>query len=388
MTLNRVAAEYAGLVPSHCRLLTGPSYALLRNAFGELRHRSLVRRREAPSLKSVIISLGLTDIGGRTAAIARSLAGNENLERIAVVVGPAAPSFAEVIALQNPTSRVFVHVDPPDIAELMADADIAIGTPGTSSWERCCLGLPSILLVAAENQLDNARALEEAGAARVLPIDSDPAVAILEILDELGAAPDKVAQMSRHAAEVCDGDGAFRVGTAIDKMILPERAGQLMLRDVTAEDRRRLWLWRNEGGARAMSGDKQPVPWEAHTAWLSARLADTNSLIFIVEADGRPCGNVRFQAELTGTAVVSIAIAPHLRGLGFGAAALVSACREVFKRRFCERIEARVKRENVASRRIFLKAGFVPVGENAEYYIYHLLPLADTQGEGKITGQT
>ena len=382
MTLNRVAADYAAMVPAHARALAGSSYALLRRAFGELRDQSLARRRASSTLDSVFISLGLTDIGGQTAAIARSLANDERLARIVVVTGPAASAFHEIRRLQDEAPQIRVYVDPPDIAELMAGADIAIGTPGTSSWERCCLGLPSVLRVVAQNQVDNARALEHAGAARVLPLDADAAASLPVIVQELRKSPDVLRQMSRQAADICDGEGAFRVGCAIDELAFPDRPGKLTLRVATAEDSRRLWLWRNEPSARAMFGDQQPVPWEAHAAWLTALLTDINTAIFIVETDTRPCGSVRFHTELTKIASVSIAMARHVRGLGYGAAALTLACREVFKQQFCDRIEARVKRENVASQRIFVKCGFLPAGEDTRYKFYHLSRHADAKPDG------
>ncbi|MGY3119659.1 UDP-2,4-diacetamido-2,4,6-trideoxy-beta-L-altropyranose hydrolase [Bradyrhizobium sp. S3.14.4] len=323
MTLGRSADEYAGLVPQHCRVLAGASYTLLRNEFGELRAASLDRRCESHEPKSIYVSLGLTDVGGQTADIARSLANAGTYSRIIVVIGPTASSLDEVVALGEESTRVQVHVNPPEIAELMANADIAIGTPGTSSWERCCLGLPSIQLVVADNQRENARALEQAGAARIIPPGCDVPDTIARILAELARQPDELARMSRQAAKVCDGAGAQRVGEAIDALVQQERTGQLTLRRATADDAWRLWFWRNDPDARAMSGDSRAVPWDAHTKWFNNRIADANTLIFIVQADGRPCGNVRFHIELTGKAVVSIAMARNVRGRGYGATALV-----------------------------------------------------------------
>ena len=386
MTLNRVAAEYTGMVPAHCRVLAGSSYTLLRAEFAELRAESLARRQASSTLTSVFVSLGLTDIGGHTAEIARLLACNSRLEHIVVVTGPMVPAFHELKSIQDEAPQMRVCVDPPDIAQLMAAADIAIGTPGTSSWERCCLGLPSILLVVAPNQIDNARALEQAGAARVSSLNSNASSSISGILRELREFPNRLAQMSQRAAEVCDGDGAFRVGNAIDQLIFPAQAGKVTLRAATAEDSRHLWFWRNEHNARAMFRNQQPVPWEAHSEWLNARLADAGTIIFIVEADGRPCGSVRFHAELTKMATVSIAMARHVRGLGYGAAALAQACQQVFEQRFCNRIEARVKRENLASQRIFEKSSFLRGGEDAEYYIYHLTSHADTEPDSRVAG--
>ncbi|MCK1707602.1 UDP-2,4-diacetamido-2,4,6-trideoxy-beta-L-altropyranose hydrolase [Bradyrhizobium sp. 146] len=386
-TLDRSADEYAGLVPKHCCVLAGASYTLVRSAFAELRATCLEQRNASSQLTSVFVSLGLTDVGGRTAAIVRSLVTLDNLSRIIVVVNPAAPSFDEIIALQKADDRVEVHVDPPEMAELMASAHVAIGTPGTSSWERCCLGLPSVLIIVADNQRDNAGALQRAGAARIVPIDADLPEAVSGILRELALRPDELGRISRLAADVCDGGGAPRVGAIIDKLLRPERAAELKLRRATANDARRLWLWRNDSDARAMSGDSQPVPWDAHSAWLSKRLVDPNTLILIIELDGRPCGNVRFHIELTGTAIISIAMAPYIRGMGYGATALVLACREAFRQRFCECIQARVKRGNLASQRIFLKGGFLPAGEDTELLIYNLPAPAAAQEDCSTVGQ-
>ncbi|MGO4510820.1 UDP-2,4-diacetamido-2,4,6-trideoxy-beta-L-altropyranose hydrolase [Bradyrhizobium sp. 2TAF36] len=380
MTLGRSADEYAGLVPQHCRVLAGASYTLLRDEFGELRTASLYRRCGSHKPKSIYVSLGLTDVGGQTAKIARSLVTTGSFSRIIIVTGPTARSLDEIAEIGNWDARIEVFVDPPEIADLMACSDIAIGTPGTSSWERCCLGLPSIQLVVADNQRENARALEQAGAALIVPPGCDVPETITRMLAELARQPDELARMSRQAAKVCDGDGAQRVGEAIDALVQLERTGQLTLRRATADDARRLWFWRNDPAARAMSGDSWAVPWDAHTKWFNNRIADANTLIFIIQADGRPCGNVRFHIELTGTAVVSIAMARNVRGRGYGAAALVLACQEAFGQGFCERVEARVKRENLASQRIFLKAGFVFTGQEAEYLVYQFSLRAASEG--------
>lgn len=386
MTLSRSANAYSGLLPQGCRVLAGTSYTLLRSEFGELRAASLARRRGAYEAKSIFVSLGLTDAGGQTANITRSLVAAGNFSRIVVVSGPAARSFDELSALASRDTRIEVLVDPDNIADLMAYSDVAIGTPGISSWERCCLGLPAILIVVADNQRDNARALEVAGAAQIASIDSEGPDAVLRILRELSVQPGKLEQMSRQAADVCDGDGAQRVGTAIDEFLLPERAERLTLRPATIADARRLWLWRNDPRAREMFGDSQPVSWDTHELWFKSRLTDPNTRIFVVEAFDRPCGYVRFHVELTGTATVSIAMARHVRGLGYGTTALALACREVFEQRFCECIEALVKRVNAASQQVFLKSGFLPVGEDADFFVYHLHARTDAH-ESRTSGQ-
>ena len=55
--------------------------------------------------------------------------------------------------------RTDVRVNVSDMASLMADTDLAIGAAGSTSWERCCLGLPVLMVVLAENQREAAASL-------------------------------------------------------------------------------------------------------------------------------------------------------------------------------------------------------------------------------------
>src|SRR4029079_4764741 len=84
-------------------------------------------------------------------------------------MGARAPWLDDVRALAArlpwPTD-VRVAVD--EMAALMAESDLAIGAAGVTSWERCCLGLPALVLVLADNQRKSAEALHEAGAAYLL----------------------------------------------------------------------------------------------------------------------------------------------------------------------------------------------------------------------------
>ena len=65
-----------------------------------------------------------------------------------------------------------LHVGLPSLAGLMARADLALGAAGTASWERACLGLPCLVVPVAENQLQGARALQSAGVARCLDLQT------------------------------------------------------------------------------------------------------------------------------------------------------------------------------------------------------------------------
>ncbi len=215
----RTAAHYAGLVAPTTELLLGPAFAPVRPAFAERRDQALAARTgRAP--RRVLVSLGLTDVGGITGRIVDLLRPHLGDLALDVVVGGAAPSLPALRALDDP--NLTLHVDAQNMPALLAGADLAIGAGGGSAWERCVLGLPSLCLMLADNQIDTARALEDAGATIALDVrtpsfDSD----LLQAFDRLIAAPDALARMSAAASALCDGRGAERVAERLLALLAP-----------------------------------------------------------------------------------------------------------------------------------------------------------------------
>lgn len=208
-TLGRMPSEYARLVPHDCLLLTGSAQALLRPEFAAAREAALARRPDA-SLRRLLVSMGGTDLANATGRVLAAIASEPALEdlELCVVVGGGSPWLAAVEAqLRAMPHRSELHVDARAMAPLMQSADLAIGSAGTTSWERCCLGLPAILLVLADNQGAVAAALARAGAARVMAHYSSLARQVLELREN----PAALARMAAAAAQVTDGLGAARV---------------------------------------------------------------------------------------------------------------------------------------------------------------------------------
>jgi spore coat polysaccharide biosynthesis predicted glycosyltransferase SpsG len=137
--------------------------------------------------------------------------------RIDVVMGHHAPSVAQVRrrgeSMPCPT-EVHVGIRLDDMAALMARSDLAIGAAGGTAWERCCLGLPSLLVVLAENQRAGAMALEQAGAAVVVGEVEDVATRLFEAMTRL-ARPATIASVSATASAIVDGQGVGRVVRAL-----------------------------------------------------------------------------------------------------------------------------------------------------------------------------
>lgn len=206
--LGRRAGDYFGLVPPSCRLLIGSEFALLRTEFATWREESLRRRRSA-SLQRLLITLGGGDKDNWTRAVLQSLKHSSLPQNcvIDVVLGTQSPWLEDVCANARELPwTVMVEKGVDDMARRMALADLAIGAAGGSSWERCCLGVPTLLLVIAANQYPAASALQEAGAALLLP-SSELSHALPESLALLQREPWRLEQMSLQAAGVCSGAG-------------------------------------------------------------------------------------------------------------------------------------------------------------------------------------
>lgn len=209
---GRDAQDYAAHVNEDCKLLCGSNYALLRPEFAEWRSYSL-ERRQHNKLASILINLGGVDKDNITIKILKALQTKSLFDHcsITIVMGSTSP-WIEAVKQQAATIQwhTVVKVGVNNMAELMANSDLAIGAAGSTSWERCCLGLPTIMLVLADNQQIIASALEAVGAARTFDInilEAEP----LAFDQVIKSVVPKMKDMSKAASNVTDGLGALRL---------------------------------------------------------------------------------------------------------------------------------------------------------------------------------
>ncbi len=213
----RVAADYA-FFADQARLLLGPDYAPVRPEFAALREEALSRR--GGPVGRVLVALGLTDVGRITARVVDHLRQRNGQVALDIVLGGAAGSLPGLRRVAAHDPRITLHVDTPDMAALTAAADVAIGAAGSTTWERCVLGLPSALLILADNQRPAALALATRDAALVVDAQDADFEAVLDraIVRLLSDGATR-ARLSAASAEVCDGLGAGRVADAFLEII-------------------------------------------------------------------------------------------------------------------------------------------------------------------------
>lgn len=215
--LGRTSQDYLGLLIQNSEVLIGPRYALLRPEFEQWRAKSLIRRAKG-EFKHLLITLGGVDNDNVTGKVLNELKKSKLSTElhITVVMGATAPWQAKVQdqAKQMPwPTNVLVGVS--NMAELMAKSSLAIGAAGSTAWERCSLGLPTLMVVLAENQTHGANALQNSGAALLMKSIND----IPKILDTYqisGSMGESLKKMSEIAAGITDGQGTNYIA---DKMI-------------------------------------------------------------------------------------------------------------------------------------------------------------------------
>ena len=210
-TFGRRADDYRQHIPSDCTLLCGSNYALLRPEFAASRPYSL-QRRVQPRLRQLLVTLGGVDKDNITPLVLMALRScplPADCE-ITVIMGATAPGLVDVQqqakTMPWPTS---VRVGVKNMAQLMADSDLAIGAAGSTALERCCVGLGTLLLVLADNQAAGAHALEKSAAALTVRSPQDIPQVMQDLLQH--DLPARLHSMAQAAAAVTDGKGAERV---------------------------------------------------------------------------------------------------------------------------------------------------------------------------------
>jgi len=210
--LGREPGDYEARVPARCRCLIGSRYALLRPEFAALRECSL-QRRQTPELKRLLITMGGVDQSNATGKVLEALKACPLPFdcQITAVMGASAPWLEQVrsLAATMPwTTTVRVNIS--DMAQVMADSDLAIGAAGSTSWERCCLGLPTLLVILAANQEKGAIALQQKGAVSLIG-KIEKALLVLKFNHPLPLENLALADMINAASAVTDGLGVSRV---------------------------------------------------------------------------------------------------------------------------------------------------------------------------------
>ena len=311
------------------RLLRGPAYALLREEVSRLTPRPV----SGPA-RVVLVTLG-----GDPIPRVRSLG-----DEIAARISGARPD----LEVDGPVAALHTT---PTWADRLARADVVVSAAGSTVWELCHLGLPSVLIGVADDQVPVGEAVDAAGAAEWLgPLDEDVAARAADRALALAADTELRKKRSTAARSLADGRGAERVLAEL-------RAPLLRLRPARAADAELLWVWANDPVTRASSFDREPIPWPEHQRWLDGRVTDRSSPLLVAEGPGgAPVGIVRFDASDEGPEI-GVTVAPEARGCGVAAPLILAGCLWIAARGAAT-VHAYIRPDNERSVAAFRAAGF------------------------------
>lgn len=373
-TFGKTTKDYDGLIPADCKRHIGSEFALLRPEFLQHRSHSLAARDKAFAeklpVKNILISMGGMDKDNISQWALMAIKALKHHEfTVDVLLGAAAPHIDEVKAFAKILPfKAHIHAGIKDVTPLLVNADICIGAAGSSTWERCCLGLPTINIVIANNQQTIARTLAEVGAIlnagtfqsirnHIEGFNKNFLIPCLENLDLRQS-------ISLSSREICDGRGIERIVHSLSVRTVKHNK-TVALRMADTNDIRAVHEWQKLPETRRYANNRDIPSFEDHDRWMRKKLAEENCKFYIIEHEGNAAGSVRLDVntEAVGgavqTGIISIFIAPDFFGNGVASAALdiIAQLHQDID------IMAQVHESNIASLKLFARAGYIAQGD-------------------------
>ncbi len=301
----------AGTVP----MLAGPRYALLGPEYAD----ALRYCASGSDVRSIGIFMGGADAADFSIvalAACRDVAGFDGPVEVATTSAhPQLHRLRQEVSLRPGTS---LSVDLPSLAAFFVRHDLQIGAGGGATWERCCVGAPSLVLVAAGNQSVVVPALQRLGAVATLPAGEAVTVrSVGALVRDLLGDPDRRTALSRGGRRLVDGLGARRVALWLAR-------GNLQVRRAREDDAETMLRWRNHPSTRAVSGNATQIDPRGHRQWLERVLHDPARCLFVGYVGDVDVGVIRFDELDSGEHEVSLYLDPALHGLGLGSRLLVA----------------------------------------------------------------
>lgn len=212
-TVGRDKREYVATSPGSL-VLTGTKYALLKEQFSLL-HSVAVAKEIDNQDQRLLLTMGGVDNPNATLKVLNALSHRDSRIQTTVLLGHKAPHFDSVSSFCESNSDWVTHIPfCEDIAALMLEHTFAIGAPGSTSWERACIGLPSIIVPLADNQLQICQNLVNEKAAISLSFDDIPA----KLNTKLNELLQNYKSMRQNSLNLCDGKGCNRVVEQVYKL--------------------------------------------------------------------------------------------------------------------------------------------------------------------------
>lgn len=348
---HRISAQYRP------RLMGGPRYALLSRSYQ-------TRSDFVPGqhVTSVGVFMGGSDIANATEAACGAVRSALGPGVVVNVVSTGAnPHLDRLRRFVNDDGNMSLSLDLPDLAAFFARHDLQIGAGGGATWERCCVGAPTIAIAFADNHVPVLEPLETLGVLRFSRGRGADYKTLAADIGAVASSRELRAEMSRKARALVDGRGTSRVVRAI--MGLVEEQAVIGFREARDEDSDRTFAWRNHPEVRRYFHDPRELKRDEHERWWRSTVKAKDRHLLIALIDDIPAGVLRFDMQGE-EAEVSIYLDPARSGHGLGRRILEAAADWATAKTDLQRLTASIKDQNLASIGAFEGAGFMRAGHH------------------------
>ena len=357
-TFGRQQGDYSELTPKGCKLLLGSKYALLRPEFAKWRTYSLERRSKLEFKKS-LINMGGVDADNVTENILDELkiCNLPNDINIIVVMGRSAPHLKSVkFKADTLPYKTGVKVDVDNMAEIMANSDIAIGASGATTWERCCLGLPAIQIVIAKNQLFLAETLSNHNIIKLVKT-------IKETTHLLSRSAEWMNNIGSSALEICDGRGVYKAFNKMtDYKIILEEFGEIELCNyvnLNKNDKMLVLSMRNHPEIKKWMHNQDNISNVTHFEFITSLESKMDRRYFLVKQNNNIMGSINFsEIGLYSSVEFGIYTNPFLQLRGTGRLLETVASHYAFIELNVNKIKLEVFSNNERAIHFYNKCGF------------------------------
>ena len=331
--------------------LFGPKYALLRKEF----FKKIKRNYNNIPVKKVFVFFGGSDYDNITSVAIKALS-HDNLKHLSidVVIGSNNINHSEIKEKISRYSNIKLHTQINNMAYFMENADIALGAGGTTTLERMMLGLPSIVVTVAENQVESVRDLDQDNYIKWIGNkDQVDDIIIYDAVTKFINNTRFLEKESNKCKKLVSGKGA----KIISKLLIngPDKESLFVERAVES-DALLYWHWANEERVRECAFNQEFIDWDEHKKWFDDCINNKDIILVLIKSNFGSIGQVRFEQTDLGS-TISYSLAKQFRGLGLGKVILKKAI-DYLQNELSFTLIGEVKYGNIASKKVFESLGF------------------------------
>ncbi len=336
---------------SYTKRLLGLKYCLLRRKFLAYRGNE---RKYSKCVCKIMLTMGGADPENVTGKFLEAFS-DFDLDglQVRVIVGANNKNYQllkkQVNGLDYGCEIIFA-ADDEKMVETMLWADVSVSAAGSTVWEHQCLGVPTILVAIAQNQkaiAENARNLSKCLSFEFNKQGSVDAGELFSLVTHDWFADE--------ASCPVDSSGWFNTKRVVAAMLF----GDIIIRRVESGDAQMLFKWACDPQVRQNSFNSAGIKWEDHVAWLESRINSDDCRIYLAISEyGKSLGVVRFDCGTEQEAIISITLAPEVRGYSLAASVICCGVSKFYAECGRFRVVAKIKPSNIASQHSFIEAGF------------------------------